>query len=182
MASLRAHPIGCVPGPRWLRPHDSQRRRAPCSLDSSQSPAHVAFSVPALPLSRFGSNSLYFLLPREVPSFLPSFLLNSQTQSKLFNSNRRKPPHNKPWKPDLNIYSHHKPPPSLSMLDLQLIGTLITLPKSLQVSAMKGQNLFPLGNISEGEENKSSIDESKQNKLLAAQRCPLGWVKVSREA
>lgn len=56
--------------------------------------------------------------------FLPSFLLNSQTQPMLFHSNRRKPPHDKPWKADLNIYSHHKPRPSLSMLDLQLIGIL----------------------------------------------------------
>lgn len=56
---------------RWLRPHDTQRRRAPHSLPSLQSPAHVALSVPALPLSHFGSESLYFLLPREVPSFLP---------------------------------------------------------------------------------------------------------------
>lgn len=55
---------------------------------------------------------------------LPSFLLHSQTQSMLSQSNRRKPPHDKLWKPDLNIYSHHKPPPSLSMLDLQLTGIL----------------------------------------------------------
>lgn len=46
---------------------------------------------------------------------------------------------------------------------------------------MKRQHIFPLGNKSEGE-GKQSLDQCVQkNKLVAAQWCPQGWVKVSGE-
>lgn len=40
---------------------------------------------------------------------------------------------------------------------------LITLFNSQQANAVKGQNIFPLGNISKDEENKPWIDEAKKN-------------------
>ena len=116
----RAHPIGRLdPGgsdPMTVREGGPHIPSLLCShlptWPSQYPPSHLATLEVILRISSYQEK------------VRPAFLLNSQTQSMLFHSNRRKPPHDKPWKADLNIYSHHKPPPSLSMLDLQLIGIL----------------------------------------------------------